>query len=383
MQKINLQNLLEKFRNGQIEPEELVLLEIWYLQWQPSPLKVEHEDLEIVKEEVWQSLSKLDSRPEKQRRWIGIAAAIIFLAGFLSLFYFAYHAKQSVKAEQALVKMKNHDFRPGGNRAFLILSNGKSIQLTDTKSGKIADQNGMVVSKTAKGQLVYDHSTNNSYRNEGSKLTYNTVSTPRGGEYQLILSDGTKVWLNAASSITYPVSFYGEERSVVVNGEAYFEVAHNQRKPFKVLTGNQEITVLGTHFNVKGYSDDAGITTTLVSGSVKIRNLTSSQSDLLHPGEQATVFKDKGAISIAAVNSDVAVSWKNGYFLFDGQGIESIMKMLSRWYDLDVDTHLYKRHDKFGGTFSRSSNLLEILKNLEQIGQVHFKIENKKIIVSD
>ena len=378
MQNPDIQHLLEKYRTGTISPEELALLEAWYLQWQPENQEISPEELQAIKAEVWQSVKPPPARVIKTRSWPRIAAAASLLLLFTVSAYYLLQSTQQSKQEQVAASPV-YDFKPGGNKALLTLSNGQQIVLTDAKNGKVADQGSVSVNKTANGQLVYGAGTGNA----AAAMIYNTLATPRGGQYHITLSDGTQVWMNAASSITYPVTFANNERKVVVNGEVYFEVAPDENKPFKVTTGNQEVMVLGTRFNVKGYADDAGISTTLLSGSIKVRNLTSGQSSLLSPGQQASIFKDQAPIHIKAVNAEDAISWKNGYFLFDDQDISSVMKIMSRWYDVDIEYSNYNRQDRFGGTFSRSANLSEILHNLEQVGHVHFKMQANKIIVTN
>lgn len=209
------------------------------------------------------------------------------------------------------------------------------------------------------------------------------LTTPRGGQYQTVLSDGTKVWLNASSSIEFPVRFIGNERRISVKGEAYLEVAHDKHKPFIVTSGNQEIKVLGTHFNVSSYPDDAETATTLISGSVKVRNTKSGQSKVLIPGQAAQIQNGSNQIMINQVNLDEAMAWKNGYFIFEDQQIHTIMKVLSRWYDVDVEYKNINSNDRFGGTFSKSKNLSETLKNIEELGDIKFELQTGKITVKN
>lgn len=379
MGKLNIQDLLQKYRNGSINSEELALLETWYLQWQPEDLDVSYEELLAVKEEVWQVVAPLQEKTTRIRLWPGIAAAASLLLLLSASTYYLLRT-QIKKPEAAIVNSPATDIKPGSNKALLTLSNGKQIALTDVQNGTIANQGSVIISKKANGQLVYGTSNTGSTADE---ILYNTITTSRGGQYQVVLSDGTQVWMNAESSITYPVRFLHEERKVVASGEVYFEIAHNENKPFKVMSANQEITVLGTRFNVNAYSDETAISTTLLTGSIKIRNLTSGKSSLLIPGQQSTIIKDKDQISIKTVNAEAAISWKNGYFQFDNQDIQSIMKTMSRWYDVDIEYNYHNKSERFGGTFSRSSNLSEILHNLEQVGHIHFNIQAKKITVTD
>jgi len=379
MENINIQALLEKYRAGTISPEELALLETWYLQWEPEHPEISHWELLAVKDEVWQAVKP---QPAKRITFLSrpriAAAASLLLLLAVSAYYLLHKPSPQQVPAQAAVNDANDGPKPGGNKAVLTLSNGRQLVLTDVKNGKLADQGAVSVSKAGDGQLVYGKN-----GRTAGETAYNTMATPRGGQYHITLADGTQVWLNAASSITYPVAFTGNERKVTISGEVYFEVAGNENKPFKVSTGNQEVTVLGTHFNVKGYADDAGISTTLLSGSIRVSNLTSGRSSLLKPGQQAEIFPDQAAIQVKTVNTENVISWKNGYFLFDNQDIESIMKIMSRWYDVDVAYHYTRRQERFGGTFSRASDLSEILHNLEQVGHVHFNMQAKRITVTD
>lgn len=379
MGKLNIQELLQKYRDGSINSEELALLETWYLQWQPEDSDISAEELQAIKEEVWLSVAPLPAKTTSIRLWPGIAAAASLLLLITLSTYYLFRT-QPKQPETVIVNHTAPDFKPGSNKALLTLSNGSQIALADVKNGTIANQGSVVISKNANGQLVY--STPNS-GSTASKIIYNTITTGRGGQYQVTLSDGTQIWMNAESSITYPVSFSPEERKVTASGEVYFEIAHNENSPFKVMTGNQEIMVLGTRFNVNGYADETAISTTLLAGSIRIRNLTSGKSSMVSPGQQATITKDKDQISVKAVNAENAISWKNGYFLFDNQDIRSIMKTMSRWYDVDIAYNYHNTNERFGGTFSRYSNLSEILHNLELVGHIHFNIQDKKIIVTD
>jgi transmembrane sensor len=370
MDKINIQELLQKYKDGSISSEELILLETWYLQWQPENLDISHQELLAMKEEVWKAVA-----PAKHKTiWPRVAAVAASLLILISVS--AYYLLHTPTKTQPLANKEVYDFKPGSNKAILTLSNGKTIILTDTKNGNIANQGDVTITKKENGELVYGKSSN-----QPTEILYNTMTTARGGQYQITLSDGTKAWMNAASSITYPVAFPREERKIVVTGEVYFEVAKNENKPFKVLTDNQEITVLGTSFNINGYADETAVNTTLLAGSIKIKNLTSGKSRLLTPGQQAIIENDQ--INIKSVNAGNAISWKNGYFLFDNQDIKSIMKTISRWYDVDIEYKNHNQNERFGGTFSRASNLSETLHNLEQIGHIHFNIQAKKIIVTD
>jgi len=288
-----------------------------------------------------------------------------------------YFLIKSEKAQNQISKSENNrrdknDVTPGGNKAILTLSDGSSIILDSTQNGTLTTQGNTKIIKL-NGMLSY-----NTLKNKTSEVLYNTISTPRGGQYQLMLADGSKVWLNAAASLRFPASFVGKERKVELLGEAYFEVAKNAAMPFKVKLNGMEVEVLGTHFNINSYDDESAIRTTLLEGSIKInKNNTSS---LLKPGEQARMDK-KGKINIIN-DADVeeAVAWKEGKFQFDRADIHDVMRQLARWYNVEVE---YKGSvsSHFGGTISRDANLSQVLNMLHLTGEVKFQVQDKKVVV--
>jgi len=259
-----------------------------------------------------------------------------------------------------------NDVKPATGKAILTLADGSVIDLENAGTGSIARQGNVQVVKSANGELQYKVLEGD--RRHAADVEFNTMSTPRGGQYQLLLPDGSKVWLNAASSITYPVMFSASERKVSITGEAYFEVAKDKTKPFRVVADNVNIEVLGTHFNVNAYKDDGPVKTTLVEGSVKINDR------LMKPGE---AYVD-GKIFQTDVEKDVA--WKNGVFNFNDQNLSQIMMQLSRWYDLEVVFPDGVPSRQYGGEIGRNLNLSQVLKGLETAG-VHFELQGKRLIV--
>lgn len=378
MSKIELHVILEKYRQGTIEPAELAILEAWYLQWKPVHTAIKEDELDSLKQQVWIHLEQevLQKKPHWLRSSLRVAAVFFMLAVPLS--YFSYHSwnKSAVNYAQ---ENPLAEFKPGSERATLILADGRKISLKGADSGLLAEQGQARVINTSAGRLVYEQF--NVVKSVGEKIIYNTMLTPRGGTYQLTLADGTKVWLNSGSSLSFPVTFLNEERKVRLSGEAYFEVAALAGKPFRVETVSQEITVLGTHFNVKAYADDPLINTTLLEGSIRLKNLKSGQSDLLKEGQQAILYPNEPSFRIDRVNAQDAVSWKKGYFIFDNQPLENVLQTLGRWYNADFEYEGISG-ERIGGTFSRSAQLVEILRGLEQIGQFRFKARGKKITVT-
>lgn len=270
---------------------------------------------------------------------------------------------------------------PGGNRAVLTLSDGSQLQLDNTGNGNIAQQANVTILKKKDGELSYQLSAAIAGPAVANN-TFNTLTTPRGGQYKLTLPDGSKVWLNAASSIRYPVIFAGKERSVEITGEAYFEVAKNAKIPFRVQANRMEVEVLGTHFNVNSYSTERFISTTLVEGSVRVKAGRGAPL-VLKPGMQASLATAATAPDLLiehAADIDAVIAWKNGLFHFEGATIYEVMAQLERWYDLEVE---YKGNisKHFRGMIARNANITEVFSMLELTGEIQFKIEGKKVTV--
>lgn len=323
--------------------------------------------------------SKIDPLPQilpkrqSDRKWWLMAASIIvcFSVGL----YFMYSNRQPLP-QVTQTKSNKHDFLPGSNKAILTLAGGKQILLAGASNGRLAKQGHVSINKTADGKIIY-----NATGEKQNEVLYNTVSTPRGGQYHLTLTDGTEVWLNAASSITYPVTFNGKIRDVQISGEVYFEVTHNAQKPFKVTSGMQTVEVLGTHFNINSYPDELQQKTTLLEGAVKV--VTSSDAVTLSPGGQSIIDNASKEHKIKVVenaNTEEAVAWKNGKFAFNYTDIGSVMRQISRWYDVEIEYEGKVPDKKLSGSFSRNTNASNALKLLEFSG-VNFKIEGRKIII--
>lgn len=298
--------------------------------------------------------------------WMAAAALLLIT---LSAGLFFYKGADPAPATSVVTRTSN-EILPGGNKAVLTLADGTRIVLDDAVQGVLAKQGGISVRKTADGQLIYDVAAVDSV---AIKPGYNTIETPRGGQYQVNLPDGSKVWLNAASVLKFPVNFVGSERRVQLSGEGYFEVAHNPRKPFHVAANQMDVEVLGTHFNVMAYPDELFATTTLLQGSVKVGS--KGRHALLVPGQEATLRNAGGDFKIMPADVENAIAWKNGYFMFKSENIGSIMRKISRWYDVDVSYTADMSGQDFSGTISRTKNVSEILKMLELTGAVNLKIE--------
>lgn len=315
------------------------------------------------------------------KKWL--AAAAVLLIGGASWLLVSKFSGGANKNNIALVQ--KNDIAPGGNKAILTLADGSKISLTDAGKGKIASQSGIQITKSANGQLIYTiKASGDSNVTPGTSgiiqpTAFNTIETPKGGQFQVVLPDGSKVWLNAFSSIKFPVNFNAaKERRVELKGEAYFEVVHNAALPFRVVSDKQVVEDIGTHFNVNAYEDESGPKTSLLQGSVRIT--TDGKSAVLIPGQQATVAN---GIKVSEVNTEEVIAWKNGYFNFDDEKLENIMKSVARWYNVDVvfEDESLKR-ETFGAITTRFSNISTLLKIMEQTGDARFSIEGSTIKIS-
>jgi len=329
------------------------------------------------------SLITEDYEPKRvnlyQKKWFRIAA--VFLIFCITGLYFLKTKNVSLPQERVVQKESTPGISPDRNKATLTLSTGEVISLEGAKNGELANSANSSVQKIDNGQIVYNslhHSSKTSAMNEP---VFHTLTTPKGGEYQITLPDGTKVWLNSYSSLSFPDAFLGNERRVKLNGEAYFEVAKNKDKPFNVSVNDVTVRVLGTHFNISAYRDDRDITTTLLEGSVQVAK--NNKQTLIKPGQQATVQGTSDVIAVSEARIKEVMAWKNGYFIFNDEDIFSIMKQVSRWYDVDVEYKGNFGDQRFGGTFYRSKSINELLHHLERIGKIHFKIDEGRIIVME
>ncbi|KAA2238944.1 FecR family protein [Chitinophaga agrisoli] len=296
------------------------------------------------------------------------AAAVVAVCGAGIYIWQRPAAQQAVPA--ASVATLKHNGRPGGNKATLTLADGSVISLDSTGHQTIPVQGGAI--QQHNGQLAYTVT-------QPKEASYNVLSIPRGGQFQLVLPDGTKVWLNAASSLRYPTAFTGKERVVELTGEAYFEIAQNETQPFKVTVGVAAVTALGTSFNVMAYADESNIHTTLVSGAVQVS--CPEGSKVLQPGMQSVWNKTTHVLHIQDADIDRTLAWKSGFFELDNTDLPTIMRQLARWYDIEIiDQSKGKTAGLFGGRISRDVNLTDVLHVLERYG-VRFSIEGNKVTI--
>lgn len=363
--------LVRKYNQGLATDEEKAQLENWYAR-QSDRLTLLEDDIDFNKIEaelktgIWNyaGLRTKKHTHKLGKLWIriAVAASLILVAG-AGLFY--YTSEPDFMGSH--ISGKN-DIAAGTNQAILTLGNGQRITLKDAKNGALANESNTIIKKTAKGELVYEGS------EKSMAAVYNTIATPRGGQYTLKLSEGTKVILNAASTLRYPTQFTGKDRIVELVGEGYFEVSHDKTKPFKVISRGQTVEVLGTHFNINSYADEPNTKTTLLEGSVNVNG------HRLRPNQQA-ILTGQNQVSIVAVDVNEAVAWKDGLFRFDHTDLKTLMRQIARWYDVEVVYEGTVKNEQFFGKIERSYTLSEVLKLLE-LNKVHVKLDGKRIIVS-
>lgn len=375
--------LAEKISSGEASDEDILLYNRLFRSFLPSELDWKEEimgDKQELKERMFDHITQRIQRDAPQRnirnirlRWAA-AAAIVLLVG-TGLYYLLIQRQTPQQLASREERFKS-DIPAPGNKAILTLSNGRQILLDSTGSGTIAVQGHVSVTRQANGQIAYS--------GQDDQVSIHTISNPRGSRpLSLLLADGTKVWLNVASSLRFPTAFNGNERKVEITGEGYFEVSPNERKPFIVETGTYaRIIVLGTAFNVKAY--DKNLEATLLTGAVRIQpfpGITPPTTGLvLKPGQQASYEAGEPVRLFLEANVDQVLAWKNGQFYFSGNNIGQIMTELERYYDVEVD---YKAtvNDLFVAKLPRDLPISQILDLLEMTNQVHFKIEGRKITV--
>lgn len=377
MNKEELQRLIERINNHTASGEELRIYNAWCNAAQEQG--AEAPDLSEIQTGMLRNIhERIDRKGTVRRlpkyRTVAAAASLLLCLGFAGYYLMQDNRKQS---EQASVpEQPANDVLPGGNKAFLTLADGSKVSLTDAARGNLIKQPGATITKTTAGQLVYTPAGNSTQPGDPGS---NTISTPNGGRWQVSLSDGSRVWLNAASTLTYPASFASAgERRVLLSGEAYFEVAQDPSKPFIVQAADQRIEVLGTHFNVNAYKDDGALTTTLLEGSVKVT--AHKMEKTIRPGEEAVL--KQGRLQVGRADADRAMAWKNGMFRFDQEDLQSIMKKIARWYDVEIEyADQQVKQLTFNGIITQFGNVSKVLRMLELTEQVHFEIRGRKITV--
>jgi hypothetical protein len=353
---------LKNLSNDEVEAE---LKQRWDKHSSKNSIFSNRERQEIVDQIL------MEGKIEKQRRPV----FLYYAAASLALLILGYFTLFEPEKEDSTVKIeKSIDLNPGENKAILTLSNGKKITLGTTGNGLLTEDGQAKIYTSEKGNLIYKAAT------ETQQILINNITTPRGGQYNLTLSDGTNIWLNAASSLTYPSSFKkGKSRIVELSGEGFFEVTHNAQEPFIVHYGNGlEAIVLGTSFNINTYTDEKATYTTLINGSLSVQG-PQEKKDLLMPGQQAIVRQ--GKTSIISADIEEIIAWKEGWFLFNRLELQAIVRQLSRWYNIDFEITGSIGSKQFSGIVSKSNNISEVLKIMENTG-VTFTLRDQKIYVS-
>ncbi|OQP66369.1 hypothetical protein A3860_12780 [Niastella vici] len=304
-------------------------------------------------------------------RWV--AAAVVILSVGMAGYWLLNKPSGSAKIVETGTTNKQDVAAPQNNRATITLGNGKTIYLDSAASGSLATEGNVQLVKLADGQIAYNGSAN--------EIVYNTLTNPMGSKViDMKLSDGSHIWLNAGSSITYPVAFVGNERKVDISGEVYFEVAHNAAMPFRVHHGAMEVQVLGTHFNINAYDDEPAIKVTLLEGSVKVSSMVNGQSSMLKPGEQAALSQSSQLSQPIPVQTEQVMAWKNGLFSFTSADLKTVMRQLSRWYNIQVKYEGEIPVRKFSGEITHDLTLSQLMNGLQSLG-IKFSIEGRTMIV--
>ncbi len=305
-------------------------------------------------------------------RWA--AAAVVVLSLGVAAYFLLSNNKTTGAAEQVATTTIQDVPAPQNNRATITLANGQTVYLDSAGNGALANEGNVQVMKLADGQIAY--------KGAASELVYNTLTNPKGSRViDMTLADGSRIWLNAGSSITYPVSFVGDERKVEIKGEVYFEVAHNAAIPFIVSHDNMKVKVLGTHFNINAYDDEPDVSVTLLEGSVQVGSGTGNrQSAILKPGEQAVLVSNSRFTINHSPDIQQVMAWKNGLFSFTGADLATVMRQLSRWYDVQVKYEGQIPDRKFSGEITHDLTLSQLMNGLQSLG-IKFRIDGRTMII--
>ncbi|KLT66765.1 FecR family protein [Pedobacter sp. BMA] len=393
--KTNAKKLIKRYLNNDLSPQQQAKLETWYLlKAEEADTHAPEPDFDQIDTRLWHrilqdtqhftpkekslKLKYLFAHANKYVR-IGIAASLLLIAGSG---YFLLNQKNMVNERFTI--SKRLDLAPGADKAILQLSDGRKIILNQDLGTQVAIEAGVEITKSSDGTLTYK-----ALPGKAGSAGFNTISTPAGGQYAVVLPDGSKVYLNAKSSLRYPTAFSSTARKVTLSGEGYFEVAHQEQKgrvlPFivSVIQGDvpaQEVQVLGTHFNINAYQDEPIVKTTLLQGSVKVA-ASDGQQVMLKPGQQSALAA--GHLQLSKADSEMAIAWKNGEFVFR-EDLRSALRKVARWYDVEV---VYEKSAPeqlmLGGWMSRGTNISEVLNHIQLTGKVHFKLEGRRVIVSE
>ncbi|BDU25147.1 FecR family protein [Flavobacterium sp. GSB-24] len=373
----NIEDLIHKYLSGTATPQERELLDSWYQNQQTNSqqwVADSFDEEQVIKQEMFAEINAAIS-PEKVRsirpvyKYVA-AASVILLVG--SITFFLGTSKQTDSKSNPIVVTTN---LPGGtNGAVLTLASGEKVQLNNSAANKISLGEATGISSYNDSVLRYEDSKNKANK----QIAYNTLTTPYGRQFSLVLSDGTKVYMNAGSTLEYPVVFQGSERLVKLSGEAYFEVVHNSKIPFRIKVKEQIIEDIGTAFNVSAYKDEKSAAVTLVEGSVKVKKKQSEV--IIKPGEQAVTVDGNNNITVREADFDSALAWKNGLFHFSDQQLDVVLKQIARWYNLEIEYQGGIPSKTINGEIYRNMDGVQVLAVLKNLG-VNYKLEGNKLII--
>lgn len=371
----HLKDLIQRYLKGNTTPEEASALHEWYDSFDDSEVSLPMEpgeDRQLLEQRLLNRLRPVMQpeervKPLRYRRYL-VAASVIILIGVAGIaglqLRFSSHKKNIIATN-----LPAKEVQPANKKALLTLADGSTIALDDAANGALGKQGGASIIKNTKGQLSYQAD------EAGGAVVYNTLTVPRGGQFQLILPDGTKVWLNSASSLRYPTAFRGADRKVILQGQAYFEIAGKASQPFKVQANEMEVVVLGTRFDMMAYADEPTINATLLDGKIKV------QDQILRPGQQAVLALAGHQLTVKEADVNKIMAWKNGLFVFNNMDLPTILREIARWYDVEIVYNTAPGKELYGGGISRNLNLSAVLHVLEENGTNHFKIDGNKVIV--
>lgn len=373
-----IQKLAYKWKNNTITPEEKEKLDNWYQEHSEEQLTwAKDNNEEALRERLLRNILIKNGNHKLRKMQLSrtvykYAATVLVVVAF-GIWFFLNNKDVDIKTETVVQSTINID--PGKETATLVLGDGTELQLDTVSNGLISTNDAVEINKTG---AAVNYQNEQSLKDEKQPVKYNTIYTNRGNQFQIILADGTKVWLNSESSIRYPTQFNGNTREVELTGEAYFEVVKNKQQPFYVNAKGIEVEVLGTHFNVNAYADEPFIKTTLVEGSVKVSR--EDNSVLISPGEQAMAANSETGIKVLKVDVQQVLAWQQGFFEFTNISLPEIMRQISRWYNIDIKLEDGKYNERFGGRISKNLNLEKVLELLRTSG-IEFEMKEDRVLV--
>ncbi|HVV06971.1 MAG TPA: FecR domain-containing protein [Puia sp.] len=390
----DIHELIEKYLAGTADTEEVRRLQAWYDSFDDSQAEIEAspgDDAGKLRDRIRRRLQQTIAKEQNSSllsgrrfriRWMAAAAAALIPFIGITWYLLSSHPVAKPDASRPVSQPVAADIRPGGNKAVLTLANGQTIVLDSIVHGIIGQQGNMKIEKRQDGQVAY--SADRQPPDAHDAQTFNVVTTPPGGQYQVTLSDGTRVWLNAASSIRFPVAFTGRDRYVEITGEVYFEVAKDPSATFRVRAAGAEMKVLGTSFNVNAYSDEPAVRTTLLEGKVAVSTYPASYDkpqQYLQPGQQSVIGRTGSIHIVDHADIEEVMAWRYGRFQFKSSDLQSVMRQIARWYDAEV-VYTDQVNLHFTGQITRNINVSKVLEQLTLTGEIHTRIEGKKIFIS-